>query len=230
MCGTMKALTCLLTVALTQVAAAAEYRIVPDESIIAVVTHKAGIAAGLAHDHLIAATGYEADLRFDPADPSATRLEFSLRATDLIVDDPGLRDTWYPRIAELGILSEPFEAIEEDGRKKVRKAMLGKKQLEADRFPEIKGTILVVKPNESDAEFPYLVTLAFEAHGTRIEPTLQARWQADIGSVELEAFGTLRFTELGIKPYSAFMGTVRNRDELHLYVRLEAVPAMSARP
>ncbi len=52
-------------------AAAEEIAIREDESVFAVVTHKGGFAASQAHNHLIAATGYEATLVFDPAEPLA---------------------------------------------------------------------------------------------------------------------------------------------------------------
>ena len=50
-------------------AAAEEIDIREAESILAVITHKGGFAASKAHNHLIAATGYRAELTLDPADP-----------------------------------------------------------------------------------------------------------------------------------------------------------------
>jgi len=205
---------------------AGSFEIVPEESILAIVTHKAGLASGLAHNHLVAATGYRAELAFDPPSPVDARFEFHAKAADLVIDSPELNPAWYPRLEALGILSEPFKEMSEKDRAKVRETMLGGKQLDAERFPEISGSILGVEPSgDGDAEFPYAVTIAFEAHGRRVEREIRGRFEETDGGVVLEAVGDFRFTDFGIKPYSAFLGTVKNRDEVQLYVRIVAVPS-----
>ncbi len=60
------------------VAAAEDVAIHTEDSIFAVITHKGGFASGVAHNHLIAATGHQAELDFDPAAPLATRFELTL--------------------------------------------------------------------------------------------------------------------------------------------------------
>jgi hypothetical protein len=127
----------------------------------------------------------------------------------------------FDRLKELGIVTEPFKKITEENRGEVRKSMLGPKQLDAERFPDIIGKILEVKAKpKGDDAFPFRVKIAFEAHGQRVEREIEARFVEADGGYEFEAFGALAFTELGIKPYSAFMGAVRNQDAFHLYVRL----------
>ncbi len=217
----------MLSLAVTPLPAGS-YRVVPEESILSIVTHKAGVAAGLAHNHLVAASDYEAELTFDPASPAATRLEFRARASDLVIDSPELNQAWYPRLESLGVLPEPFEKMTDKDRKKVRETMLGRKQLDAENFPEIAGSILSVEASaEDDADFPYRVNISFEAHGRRVEREIRGRVDETAGgdAVVLEAIGDFRFTDFDIKPYSAFLGTVRNRDGLTLYVRLKAVPS-----
>lgn len=202
---------------------AGSFEIVPEESILAIVTHKGGMAAGMAHNHLVAASGYRADLAFDPASPTDARFEFHANSAELVIDSPELNPAWYPRLEALGILSEPFKEMSEKDRTKVRNTMLGRKQLDAEQFPEISGSILRVGRADADADFPYEVTIAFEAHGQRVERPLRGRFEETGNGVVLEAVGDFRFTDFGIKPYSAFLGAVRNRDEIQLYVRLVAV-------
>ena len=211
----------LLALLAAMPAAAASVEVVPERSILAVVTHKAGMASGMAHEHVIAAASYTAKLEFDPASPTATRFDFRAPVRDLVVDDPQVREPLFDRLEELGIVSEPFKKITEENRGEVRKAMLGPKQLDAEHFADISGTILEVKrkPKGDDA-FPFVVKIAFEAHGQRVEREIEARLAEAEGGYELEAFGEFAFSDFGIRPYSAFLGAVRNQDGFHLYVRL----------
>lgn len=205
---------------------AEELEVVPEDSILAIVTHKTGMASGLAHNHLVAATGYDARLVFDPLAPASTRLEFRAKVADLVIDSPELNQAWYPRLEALAILSDPFKDMSEKDREKVREAMLGGKQLDVERFPDISGSILKVEPSDGDdTEFPFRVTIAFEVHGQRAEREIRGRFETTGDGVVLEAVGEFLFSDFGIKPYSAFLGAVRNRDELQLYVRLRAVPS-----
>ena len=47
------------------------------------------------------------------------------------------------------------------------------------------------------------------------------RWSGD--RITGEALGRFHFTDFGIKPYSAGLGTVKVADEFQVYVHLEAV-------
>jgi len=204
---------------------AAEFRVRPEESILAVITHKAGLASGMAHNHLIAAAGYDAKLEFDEASISSARFELRLRPEDLVVDDPELQNAWLPRIRELGILEEPFGDVSDGDRKKIRKSMLSKKQLDAESFPQITASSLSVRkiaaPTEATS-FAYRVTVVLEIHGKRVEREMSARFTLEDGVLSVEAFGVFQFTDFGIKPFSAFLGMVKNHNEFHVYTHLVA--------
>jgi len=209
-------------------ASAGELRIRPEESVLAVVTHKAGFASGLAHDHLVVAGGYEVEFAVDPGSPAATRFELRARVEDLIVDDPEMQEEWFPRLRELGILDEPFGDVSEGDRAKIRDSMLGKKQLDAEAFPELSASLISVRepaPAPAEDAFPYRVIVALEVHGARVERELAARYAPEGGNVSVEAFGLFRFSDLGIKPFSAFLGAVKNRDDFHVYVHVVAADA-----
>ncbi len=49
-----------------------------------------------------------------------------------------------------------------------------------------------------------------------------ARYELADGILTIEAIGAFNFTDFGIKPYSAFLGAVKNEDEFHVYVNLSA--------
>lgn len=197
-----------------------------EESVFAIVTHKAGLFSGQAHDHFVAAGSYAARLAASRAAVDRTVFEIELAAADLVVDSPELQKTWYPRLEALGILDEPFGEVTEKDRGKIREAMLGKKQLDAQRFPRLRARVAGVVEETStlgEAEMTHRVTLAFEVHGETVERPVAARasWDDD-GALHVEAAGVFRFTDFGIEPYSAFLGAVKNADEFHVYVNLKA--------
>jgi len=223
----------LLLLAALPGVSAAELRIRPEESVLAIVTHKAGFASGLAHNHLVVATGYDAEFALDPESLATTRFELRARVKDLIVDDPKMQAEWYPRINGLGILDEPFGDVSDGDRRKIRDSMLGKKQLDAESFPELSATLISVReltPPPAGEGLPWRVTVALEVHGKRVERELEARYGVEGGRVSVEAFGVFRFSDLGIKPFSAFLGAVKNQDDFHVYARVVADEAANPRP
>jgi len=214
-------LSCLLV---ASVSSAAEVEIDTEASILAVVTHKAGIAAKRAHNHLIVSTGYKAGLSFDSADPLATTFELEFAAESLAVDPWDQEQAWYPRLEELGVLDEPFTELPEKDRQKIRKSMLGDSQLDAAAFPSMSARVKGVEASVSTlngVSFPYLANLVFEVKGKRVERKIPARYDSSGNTVAIEALGAFRFTEFGIEPFSAFFGAVRNEDEFHIYVNLK---------
>ena len=197
-------------------------RIVTEESVLAVVTHKGGIAAGLAHDHLVTAGEPILDLDFDANSPTGISMELKIEASDLIVDDPESRRRWSPRLTELGILEEALGEIPEKQRKKIRQSMLGQRQLAADEFPTILARIVDVRTTDGTGSsfFTFGVNLALTVRGQTVTRSVSAGYTVAGDRVTIEAFGSFRFTDFGIKPYSAMLGAVKNQDEFHVYIFL----------
>ena len=227
----LAALTCVVPV---PAALAAEYTVDPERSLFAVITHKAGLAARLAHDHLVVAASPAVSLEFDPQRPEATRFTFVFAAERLEVDSPAARAASKGRLQELGIQTGDLPPVPDSDRIKVRAAMLGASQLDIARFSEIRAEVVRVepraapaaseKPTETDGGAGVRVTI----HGRTVERLLQAKWSAADGALVAEVFGEYHFSEFGIDPYSAMLGAVRNTDNFHIYVRIEAheVPAI----
>lgn len=215
----------LLSLAQLAPAAAAELRVVPDDSVFAIVTHKAGFASGRAHDHFIAARGYTARIEGEAGSIEGAAFEIELAAEELVVDSPELEKAFYPRLEALGILAEPFGELTDKNRAKIRESMLGEKQLDAAQFPKIKARLVGIEEKLStlgSEELAYEVTLSFEVHGREATGPLAANVDWDEGTLRVEAAGVFRFTDFGIEPFSAFLGAVKNTDEFHVYVCLAA--------
>lgn len=229
------ALAALLSFASSAVAASAgtasaddeqaELEIDPTSSVFAVVTHKAGAAARLAHDHLIVAKDYSARLQYRPSNPLETSFEFEAPVASLEIDQLEAQRTWFPRLQELGILDQAFGEMSAKNRLKVRSAMLGPKQLDAERFPTLS---VHLKELWSAAEgdlapsFTHHAIVSFEVHQQQVEASFPLRISEQETKIVFEAFGTLTLSDFGIQPYSALLGAVRNRDQIHVFLYLEA--------
>lgn len=206
-------------------AEAARLEIVPEESLVAVVTHRGGVAGGLAHDHLVAATNYAANLTFDPATPLEAEFEVDFFVEDLLVDDPALRRRWSPRLAEAGVLDEPFGSLSEGDRTRVRREMLEEGQLDAEEHPTVTARLTGVERADTTlgaVPFDHRVTVEMTVRGITARAPVAARYEEDDRGVTIEAVGEFRFRAFGIEPYSAYLGAVKNQDRFHVYLSLRA--------
>jgi hypothetical protein len=196
-----------------------------DESVFAVVTQKAGFAARLAHNHLIVARDYTAHLELDPNRLDQTVFELQTLAPALVVDDPTERERWEARIVELGLVEE-LGSPGEDDREDIRKKMLSDEQLDAEEDPTISVSLLGVAPGEmmvGGVTFPYVADISVQVHGETVAQQIAADFRIEGGRIFLEAIGHFTFKAFGIEPYSAFMGSVKNKDEFMFYLNLQGV-------
>lgn len=198
----------------------ADWTVLQDESVLAVVTRRAGAAARLAHDHLIHAARFDSEIDFDPDAPLDTRARARVHVAGLQVDDPGVRADVQGRLVELGLLDEPFQDIGSEDRSDVRAEMLHPDQLDAPNHPVIEFETDVVTRDPAGG-FPFRVEVFVRIRGEEVAVPLSARVvEQGQDRVRIEAWGETRFTDFGIEPYSAFLGAVKNRDEFYLYLDL----------
>ncbi len=213
----------VLVVPLAAGAASEPLDLVPDGSVLAVVTHRAGPAARLAHNHLVVAGGDGPVVTFSPQDPAATRFDVELRVEALRIDEAALQERWRVRLAELAILSESFGQPSERDRGKIRAAMLSAEQLDAASHPTLRARVAEVREQATtlgEVAFSHVADVAWTVRSMTVVRPAAARWEEGDGTVTLEAVAALRFTDFGIEPYSAALGLVRNADEFHVYVRV----------
>jgi polyisoprenoid-binding protein YceI len=215
----------IASTALPPAARSAELKLDAAHSVFAVVTRKAGVAAGFAHDHLITSPRATVTLAFDSADPAATRATWSSPAETLEVDPPGPRARLKARLHELGIGPADLPSVSATDRKKVREAALGKSQLDAAGFPDLKAELVAFEPAAKPAgAFNWTAKLRLTVRGKSVEHPLAARFESAGGKVTAEAYGEFLFSEFGIEPYSAALGAIRNEDRFFVYVSLAAAP------
>jgi polyisoprenoid-binding protein YceI len=191
-----------------------------DNSVFAVVIHKAGIGSALAHNHLVAAQDYDLVLEGDPGDSESIRATFTVSAEDLVFDDTDLQSKWFPAIKEAGVLDEPLSEKSDKNRQKIRDSALGKDQLNAEAHPEITASAGSFRPAEDGNG--YTATLQITVHGETVERSVPVDITWDEDRLAASVSQSFRFTEFGIEPYSALFGAVKNKDVFNLFVRVEA--------
>lgn len=212
----------LVAFAVPSLVLAADWNVDTAKSSFVVVTRKDGLAAGLAHDHLVAAPRATVTLAFDADDPASTRATFSTASEALDIDSNPLRARLAKRLHELGAGPDSLPEVSEGDRKKVRSAMLGESQLAAAKSPEIRAELGGLEKASGDAAFPWRAKLRLTVRGKAVEHPVKLSWEAKDGALTAEALGEFRFREFGIEPYSAMLGAVRNQDRFFVYVTLEA--------
>jgi len=209
------------------------YTLVQPDSVFAVVTHKAGFAARLAHNHMIYPSTYTAEASVDPAHQDQAHFRLRFPVTALVVDDSAAKTRWYPGIQAAGILDEPFPEVSEKDRQSIGEHMLAKNQLDADKYPEISAELKGIRAKAStqgEKSFAYEATVALTVHGVTVERPFAANIEATGDAVHVEAASSFNFTDFGIKPYSAFLGAVRNENTFYVYVNLKAQRVNESQP
>jgi hypothetical protein len=206
--------------------AATPWRVDAERSVFAVLTHRAGLGARLAHDHLVVARAPAVTLDFDPARPEAARLAVRVNVVALEVDPTAERAALSARLVELGALAAALPEVDADDRAKVREAMLARGQLAAEEFPEVSAELLSLSAAAAGARgaLDGSARVRVTVRGRAVERAVPVRWEVRAGELAAEALAEFRFTEFGIEPYSTLLGAIRNDDRFHLYVALAARP------
>ena len=187
---------------------AAPWALDSKETALAVKTWKVGAAAALAHDHVVRAAKFSGSASLDEAGaPESLKLELTVDVNSLTPDEPEDRRTYHL----------PNTPVPENDRKKVKEHMLGDEQLDAAKFPNISFTVNKVYREESGA-LQCLGKLTL--HGVTKELLFPITVKSSEGKVEGDAQVKFKTSEFGVKPYSAALGLIRNKDEVELVVHV----------
>ena len=201
------------------------YEIDTENSIFAVITHKAGVMAWSAHNHLIYARDYDAEITIEGGDLSTVVFHIEFPTENLVVSDVEGHERWNSFIVDAGILEKPLEKTSPKNREKIRSNMLSRKQLDAEQYPRIAATLTQVR--EDTAEEPghthtHLATVEITLHGQTITRDFPAKIALEGDTLHIEAVLSCNFSDFGIKPYSALAGAVKNQDFFDFYIILRA--------
>lgn len=179
----------------------ADYVLDPTKSQLYVQVYKDPdtLAAGLSHDHVIAATGWNGKVTWDTANIAACKVSITVPTSGLVNDEESMRK-------KVG-----YDTVLDQGdRDEVKEHMLGSDQLNAGSFPSLtftstscaaSGTGTIVKGNMSmhGVSKAVSVTMAITADGK----SFAAKGNLSIGQ-----------TDFGITPFSALFGQLKNKNEM----------------
>lgn len=203
-----------------------EFNLKPDDSVFAIVTQKAGIAAKIAHNHFIAARQINAVISADPKNLNAGKFSLKGKVSELEFDRKDLARRWYPTIKELGWLDEPFSELKDSDRETIREHALADDQLDAEKFSDFSAQLESVSDAESQTggkKFLKKAKVAVTIHGKTVSREFPANITLKDQELTVEAATDFRFTDFGIKPYRALMGALGNDDRFNMLVSFRAV-------
>jgi len=185
------------------------YRVAAADSSVRIHVFRAGRAAHLGHNHVLAVPRLAGFVWLPETGLGDARFELEFRLDELLLDPPALRAALGPGWAS-SVSAEAIVAT--------RANMLGEGNLQAERFPFVRLRALQVR-----GEWPQLaVQVEIELHGQR-----RAQWlplQARLADERLYASGAfvLRQTDFGITPFSVLGGLLAVQDELLVEFALQA--------
>lgn len=166
---------------------------------------KDGAAAAFAHDHTVHATELSGEVVADPAHPESSRVSVTVQTKSLVNDDPQVR-------RQFGL--DP--AVPEKDRRAIDESMKGRDQLDVGRYPTISFVSTAVEKAGDNIQ----LTGDFTLHGVTRAIKLPIQVALDGDSLVGDGKVRLKQSDWGITPYSAFLGAVKNKDEIVLNVHL----------
>jgi polyisoprenoid-binding protein YceI len=189
----------------------ATYDVDADESLLFVQVFKdpTTLLAGMSHDHVVRARAVTGTVELDP-ETGSCRAELRIPVAALEPDEPWLRKQ--VRLAD---------RLDESDRATVKRNMLARAQLDAKRFPEISVTITQCKVVGGSERVN--LTGALEIRGQSSPLDLVAEVTEEDGRLRVRGSFTKRHRDFGFAPYSAGLGTLKNREELTFVFNLVAV-------
>jgi polyisoprenoid-binding protein YceI len=184
------------------------YTLDAKKSSFVVQVFKAGAASALAHDHVIHATGMYGTVVLDAADRSSATVEVTVPTKSLVNDDPVMRKRF-------GLEGE----INEKDRAAILANMRHPDQLDVEVHPTI-----TFKSTSVQAGAGTMMTLNGILTIRGKSKAISMPVDVSIKGNTIDGKGTIRLktSDFGIEPYSAFLGAVKNQDQIILHVRLVA--------
>ena len=175
------------------------------KSSIVIQVFKDGAAAALAHDHVVDVRDFSGSIVVDAADPASATVEVTAKTASFFNDESKLRK-------KFGLDGE----MSEKDRKSVEENMKSAEQLDIAAFPTVKFVSTSVGKDGARWKLNGKVTL----HGVTREVSMPLEAKVDGNTVTGTATFRLKTSDYGIKPYSALLGAVKNKDEIVLHLQL----------
>ncbi len=183
------------------------YVLDPDKSKLYVQVFKdnSTLAAALAHDHIVLATGWQGKVLVDPEKLPECVVEVTVPVNRLQPDLPAMRTL----VGYKKMLSESRQQT-------VGRHMRAKKQLDANSFPQI--TFRSQRCSGTKKEL--LVTGELTIRGKSKPVTIPLQVFHSNNSIRAKGTFTAQHSDFGFSPYSAFFGTVKTRQDILFVINI----------
>lgn len=218
------------------IARADQYPLTPESGVFAIVTGKEGLASGLAHRHIIVARQIQGTLTIEQAGGSdqalvksgAAQIEF--RVEDLAVDKLEEAQRIIPLLEAHKSWDSKVDELSPSNSDTVRENMLDSNQLNHTKFPTIKGvaTFGDCKAAAADAA-TCSMDLQLMIKGATVARKTNLTVSKSAGGLSGTFHLPLKFTDFGIKPYSAMMGAIKVKDDMIIAGQIRIQPAGRAK-
>jgi polyisoprenoid-binding protein YceI len=187
-----------------------DYTIDPKRSEVAVLVFKTGFASGMAHDHVIVAKDLKGSISYDSAKPAAIKVQATVQAASLVADQPAMTKKYK-------LTSSPSES----DRKTIEESLKGADQLAVKTHP----TISFKSKSATLLKGELYVTGTFTLRGKTKSISLLVKISKEKdGALRGKGSFTVKQSEFGYEPYSAFLGAVKVKDVVRVHLDLVAVP------
>jgi polyisoprenoid-binding protein YceI len=185
------------------------YRVDPQASDIRLLVYRDGVLSTFGHNHVVSLNDFAGIIHLRPK-LAQSRVELDIPVDRLIVDDSSVRRQEGPDFA-----NEPSQ----DDIAATRANMLGNALLSASRFPAIKVT---GTSGPVDAKNSAMLDLTVQLAGQEIKLALPATLKLDGDQLEATGAVELSHKQLGLKPFSALLGSLRVAEHMKFKYRIRA--------
>jgi len=179
----------------------------PQSSAVRIYAYRAGPAAKLAHNHVLAAPQFTGFFQLPPGGASSGRFDLEFRLDQLEIDNPAHRSALGSAFAS--VLSPAF--IES-----TREHMLGEENMQADRFPFVRVHSLQIAGDSPK----FAARVQIEMHGQKREMWIPLNVEGLPERLSVTGSFMLRQTDFGAQPYSVLGGLIAVQDEVVIEFKL----------
>jgi hypothetical protein len=194
------------------------------KSSLTIVTEKEGLASGLAHRHIIAAAKWTStlDLKVDSTGAiEGGTATVSIPAAALIVDSPEAAKPIMGLLKEGKIWDSEKDSLSPKNADDVKENMIVESQLYVAKYPLIEGRGTLKSCQKSSASDTICsLDLTVKVRDQSVTKNVAVLIRSENSGQVAEFISRFKFTDFGIKPYTAMLGAIAVSDEFVLATRL----------
>jgi polyisoprenoid-binding protein YceI len=185
------------------------YRIDAQTSDVRLLVYRDGVLSTFGHNHVVSLKDFAGTIHLRPK-LAQSRVELDIPVDRLIVDDPAVR-----RQEGQDFANEPSK----DDIAATRSNMLSNALLNAGQFPAIKVT---GTSGPVDAGNSAMLALSVQLVGQEIKLAIPATLKLEGDRLEASGEVELSHKQLGLKPFSALLGSLRVAEQMKFKYRIRA--------